>query len=550
MFWDPLFDKVSTLVGAEPDQLKLIAGLLISFPLGSLYIRLPPSRPNIAHLFSVIVSTIFLVPLLGLGGGMLHLLFSIAGTYLIVVTMKGPNMPWVAFCFVMGHLLFNHISRHVLSIPATTIEITGTQMVLVMKLSTFAWNIHDGRQNPETRLTTVPNPLAFLGYCFFFPSILVGPSFNYATYDSLVHHRIYRVAPPGTSVEQAKAAKRRVPYGRKRVAYLHFVIGLAFLGVYSIYSSKLSYGRILTPIWSTWSLGEKFGFVQLAGLIARTKYYAVWSLSEGACILTGLGFNGYDQKTGRTLWNRVRNVNIVGIETAESYKVLFDSWNCRTNVWLRDVVYKRLTKKGKKPGSKQSMATFVTSAVWHGIDPGQFRRYVRPYFLPQSETSSQIPKRVYDIAGWIVVQTNLNYIVAPFLLLSLKGSIQAWHRMYWYSPIVVALSMAFFSAGGRRKLKRGLDKRNAASVPRAAPPSFKISPPSPAVLPKDDVPPPPAPEDERDSSDLRWVKHALDNPSYQDSGEGVGIGVSIPDEWMESARGTPTSEKGDPLKME
>ena len=77
-----------------------------------------------------------------------------------------------------------------------------------------------------------------------------------------------------------------------------------------------------------------------------------------------MGFNGYDPKTGRTLWNRVRNINIVSIETAESFKVLFDSWNCRTNVWLRDCVYKRLTKKGQKPGSKQSMATFVTSAIW------------------------------------------------------------------------------------------------------------------------------------------------------------------------------------------
>lgn len=33
-------------------------------------------------------------------------------------------------------------------------------------------------------------------------------------------------------------------------------------------------------------------------------------------------------------------------------------------MWLRDCVYKRVTKKGRKPGSKESMATFLTSAVW------------------------------------------------------------------------------------------------------------------------------------------------------------------------------------------
>lgn len=30
----------------------------------------------------------------------------------------------------------------------------------------------------------------------------------------------------------------------------------------------------------------------------------------------------------------MRNINIIDIETAESFKVLFDSWNCRTNVCL------------------------------------------------------------------------------------------------------------------------------------------------------------------------------------------------------------------------
>ena len=31
-------------------------------------------------------------------------------------------------------------------------EVTGPQMVLTMKLTTFAWNVHDGRQKVEVRL--------------------------------------------------------------------------------------------------------------------------------------------------------------------------------------------------------------------------------------------------------------------------------------------------------------------------------------------------------------------------------------------------------------
>lgn len=115
---------------------------------------------------------------------------------------------------------------------------------------------------------------------FFFPAMLIGPSVDYATYDSLVTGTIFKTAPPGTGAEQEKAAKRRTPYGRRRVAYLHFVIGLAFLGVYAIYGGRGSYARILGPDWAKWGVLTKFGFVQFAGFIARTKYYAVWSLSE------------------------------------------------------------------------------------------------------------------------------------------------------------------------------------------------------------------------------------------------------------------------------
>lgn len=183
---------------------------------------------------------------------------------------------------------WSHIVNYIYGVPATEIEVTFTQMVLVMNLTTFAWNVHDGRSKPEdldasqlaTRLSHVPSPLPYLGYCFFFPAMLIGPSLDYATYDSLVKHTIYQQAPPGTGDEQATAAKRRIPYGRKRVAYLHLVLGLGFLGVYAVYGGRGSYTRIVGNDWNKWGVLTKFGFVQFAGFIARTKYYAVWSLSE------------------------------------------------------------------------------------------------------------------------------------------------------------------------------------------------------------------------------------------------------------------------------
>ena len=90
-------------------------------------------------------------------------------------------------------------------------------------------------------------------------------------------------------------------------------------------------------------------------------------LFQGASILTGLGFT--DIVNGQPQWDGAANVKVRQIEFPSNFKVLLDSWNIKTNVWLRECVYKRVTPKGKKPGNMSSMITFFTSAFWvSGLD--------------------------------------------------------------------------------------------------------------------------------------------------------------------------------------
>lgn len=122
----------------------------------------------------------------------------------------------------------------------------------------------------------------------------------------------------------------------------------------------------------------------------------------------------------------------------------------------------------------------------------QCRNYIRPYFLDpsllngkaksaptfsnsaatsatnssaaQAEAPNSLPKypypnkykRLYDIIGWVVVQVNLNYIACSFILLNWTKCITAYHRMGWYTHVVIVGAMAFFHFGGRRALRRGL----------------------------------------------------------------------------------------------
>jgi lysophospholipid acyltransferase len=111
-------------------------------------------------------------------------------------------------------------------------------------------------------------------------------------------------------------------------------------------------------------------------MVARFKYYAVWSLTEGACILTGLGYRGVDPVTGKVMWDRLKNIDPWAVETAQNPRGYLAGWNMNTNNWLRNYVYLRVTPRGKKPGFRASLITFGTSAFWHGFYPGYYMTFV------------------------------------------------------------------------------------------------------------------------------------------------------------------------------
>ena len=48
-------------------------------------------------------------------------------------------------------MVTSHVIRAVYGLSYETFEVTGPQMVLVMKLTTFAWNVYDGRRPIEVR---------------------------------------------------------------------------------------------------------------------------------------------------------------------------------------------------------------------------------------------------------------------------------------------------------------------------------------------------------------------------------------------------------------
>ena len=169
--------------------------------------------------------------------------------------------------------------------------------------------------------------------------------------------------------------------------------GVVWIFLYLKFSSFV-YPEVFTgPRYLEFSFPKRVWFLYLLGFTARLKYYGVWSLTEGACILTGLGYNGVDAKTGRVSWDRLQNVNPWGLESAQNSRAYLGNWNMNTNNWLRNYIYLRVTPKGKKPGFRASMATFTTSAFWHGFYPGYYLTFMTASLLQTVAKSKSILSR-------------------------------------------------------------------------------------------------------------------------------------------------------------
>ena len=174
--------------------------------------------------------------------------------------------------------------------------------------------------------------------------------------------------------------KRRIPRSGTP-AMIKAIIGLAWIFLFLKFSAWYNAELVLGDQYLQYGFLRRVWILEMFGFTTRLKYYGVWSLTEGACILSGLGYNGLDPKTSVPRWNRLQNVNPWGIESAQNSRAYLENWNINTNNWLRNYMYLRVTPKGKKPGFRASLATFVTSAFWHGFYPGYYLAFLLAAFV-------------------------------------------------------------------------------------------------------------------------------------------------------------------------
>lgn len=460
-----LVERASEALGIAPDLLRIALCVVGSFPLGSLVKRIPQRHAALKDAAIIAIGLFFIAGVFPLRSGAVFMIVCSALTYVLAALFaRNPHMPWANFVLQMGLMLYTHFHEQSGTEDyVNNIGISGTQMIIVQKLTSYAWNVRDGTRDPqslsenqkEMRVTERPSFLRYLAWIFFFPTVMTGPACTYAEYDVWASGRIF-----GESRRQPRCGWLIV----RRLAE-----GLVWVLLY-MHTTQFS----LDPRFYTrsWYAPRSFVFRATAlwvmGCIFRTKYYAAWTLSEAACMHIGISYNGVDAN-GKARWNRMSNVSPVGVEFGQNIRGVLADWNIVTAQWLRHYVYVRVVREGKKPGTSATYMTFLVSALWHGTRPGYYltfltaasyqvfgriyRKTVRPRFLGRF-------KFVYDVLTFFVTQYALGFAAVPFMLLDLRPAFAAWWTVYFYIFVGMFVSWLFL-AGPLRQRAPSAAKKNA-----------------------------------------------------------------------------------------
>ncbi|XP_064481115.1 lysophospholipid acyltransferase 6-like [Ornithodoros turicata] len=421
--------------------------LLVSFPY-RFYLHPSWASPNMRHTVALVVG--FGIGFFCFGYQILHLVLQATIVYVVLLSVGPEQMHKWALALGMGYLSAIHVLRQAYDYGGYHLDVTGPLMVATQKVTSLAFNLHDGllpttaALHPEQRrqlVRKIPTMLEYYGYVLHYHTLMCGPLVFYNDYMDFIRGDQYWRHTITTSMRGNPKSPSREPSPNAAVTgKLLISLVCALCVIYLMPANPIEYileeqylehtGRCKQLLYLVW-----------ATFLHRLRYYHAWCLGEAICNAAGFGFNGYTSD-GQARWNLLSNVDIYTIETSLNLRELLVAWNKSTQTWLRTVAYERLDPRVR------TQLTFVLSAAWHGFYPGYYltfcagslftlaaravRRSVRPM------VQGRIAHIIYDLLTCLSTRLAVAYIVFPFLLLDFGSSMKVY-RNFWFGGHVVAL---------------------------------------------------------------------------------------------------------------
>ncbi|KAF9689385.1 hypothetical protein SADUNF_Sadunf01G0086800 [Salix dunnii] len=435
-------ESMASEIGVSVPVLRFLLCFVATIPVSFTH-RFVPS-PFGKHLYAALSGAFLSYLSFGFSSN-LHFLVPMLLGYLTMVLFR-PYCGILTFLLGFGYLIGCHV--HYMSGDAWKeggIDATGALMVLTLKVISCSMSYNDGLLKEEelretqkkNRLIELPSFIEYVGYCLCCGSHFAGPVFEIKDYLEWTERKgIW------ASTEKGPAPSA---FGPTIQALLQAAVCMA-LYVYLIPQYNIS--GLSGPAYQEWGFWKRLSYQYMSGFTARWKYYFIWSISEAAVLISGLGFSGWtDTSPTKPTWDRAKNVDVLGVEFAKSSVQLPLVWNIQVSTWLRHYVYDRLVQKGKKPGFFQLLATQTTSAVWHGLYPGYIIFFVQSALMIAGSRvlyrwQQAIPSNMVVVKNLLVFISFaytilvLNYSAVGFMVLTLQETLALYGSVYYIGTIV------------------------------------------------------------------------------------------------------------------
>ncbi|XP_062325203.1 lysophospholipid acyltransferase 2 [Osmerus eperlanus] len=480
-----LLQPISDIINLPLDQVNFVVCQLFAL-LTAVWFRLylHPSKTStfVRHVVATLLG--FYLALFCFGWYALHFLVQSGLSYSIMIFAGLEHMHKYCFVVALGYLSFCQITRvYVFDYSMYSADFTGPMMVITQKITSLAFEIHDGLAKKEEQLSSsqrylavrrMPSLLEYLSYSCNFMGILAGPTCSYNDYMAFMEGTGYHSITEANGKENGKY-KINHPSPKSDVISKLCTCVIS-LGVYlSIYKMVPVERSIDDSFISSTPFYQQVIYLYLSMLSLRPKYFFVWTLADAINNAAGFGFNGYTRQ-GIPRWDRISNLRIMDIEFATSFKTFLDNWNIQTALWLKRVCYERCP-------INPTAATFLLSAIWHGVYPGYYltfltgiamtmaaraiRHNVRPHFQ-----GSLTHQRIYDVITWAGTQVAICYTVVPFVLLAVETSLK-FYKSWYFCIHLLCLLLVLLLPVKPRHLRAKEQQANSLEVDSLQPDSGK-----------------------------------------------------------------------------
>ncbi|MBZ3884115.1 Lysophospholipid acyltransferase 1 [Sciurus carolinensis] len=375
--------KVEPDVAGQPEDKKVVLDRHVNFVacqlfalLAALWFRiyLHPSKSSsqVRHAFATMLGIYFVI--FCFGWYSLHLFMLVLMCYGIMVTASVSCIHRYTFFVAMGYLTICHISRiYIFHYGVLTTDFSGPLMIITQKITTLAFQVHDGlgrkaedlsAEQHRLAVKVKPSFLEYLSYLLNFMSVIAGPCNHFKDYVAFIEGRhTHMKLLEGTWKHKGFHG---LPEPSPTGAVVHkLCITLASLLLFLTLTKTFP----VTCLAEDWFVHQadfptRLCYLYIVMQASKPKYYFAWTLADAVNNAAGFGFSGVD-KDGKFCWDLLSNLNIWKIETATSFKMYLENWNIQTAAWLKCVCYERV------PWCP-TVLTFILSALWHGVYPGYY----------------------------------------------------------------------------------------------------------------------------------------------------------------------------------